>query len=669
MNIKILDSWIREYLKSKVTPLELQKLLSLSGPAVERITPQGKDLIYELEVTNNRLDTASVYGLAREAKTILNYSNIPAQLKPLTVASVSQALPEIAVTIVDPSKLTQRLLAVVLELPNGKTPSSPTWLKERLAAAGVRSLNFLIDITNYVMLEVGYPLHVFDYERLNTKKLVLRKAKTGERLTTLDGVEHQLSAEDVVIVDDQERIVDLPGIMGCKNSVVNASTKKILLFAEVNDPVRIRRSSMRLGIRTLAATYNENSPDSQLALLAICRALALYTQAGVKLVSRIFDSNPKQRTLPEISLNLADLERYMNLKINPEEVIRILEDLEIKLVSTSQGEYRFQIPSFREKDIQIKEDLIEEVARIYGYGKIPTILPPFQFISDPYIRQNEAKYKIESRLKGLLANLGYFEIYNYSMISEKQNLLFALPKNSIRMINPMSQELVYFRQSLLPSLLHNAWQNRGLPSLRLFEIANVYLPQVNSLPHEQLTLGVLLKGEYAQLKGILEVVLKSGFLNPDFLPKADQSIFDAQQSAKIMLQDSQIGVIGKLAPKLVYDVGLKAEFVALELNLEAVIKHYQAQAPLPELNNKPELIEDLTYKLSSSTNWSELVRALLAQFKELKRVAYLGIYQDYVTMRLFSQPKSGKSLLGELSLYLEKTFALQIKRPKADSSK
>jgi len=666
MNLKILDSWLRVYLSSKVKPTKLQELLSLSGPAIERITPFGKDSIYELEITNNRIDLASVYGLAREAKTILNHQGISAKILPLEITKSTRNLPKLPLKIEDPDKLTHRLLGVAIDVPENL--ETPSWLKERLVAAGIRSLNFLIDITNYVMLEVGHPLHVFDYDRLQTNRLVIRKSKPGETLITLDGVKHTLTADDVVIADENDRIVDLPGIMGCQNSVVTDKTRKILLFAEVNDPVRIRRTSMRLATRTLAANYNENSPDRELALLAIHRAITLYTQAGLTQISAVFDSQSNHATLTQVALKLVDLERYMNLKLESSEVVKILEDLEITLVSKKGDRFLFEIPSFRAKDIQIKEDLIEEIARIYGYNKLPTVIPPFEFISDDYIRGKSKQYQVENRIKTLLADLGYFEIYNYSMISEEQNMLFNLPKDSIRMVNPMSQELVYFRQSLVPSLVNNAIQNKGLTKIGIFEVANVYLPQPKALPNEQLNLGILLKGKYNELKGVVEAALKSGFIVPSFIPSAALSFLKNPESARILVGERSVGMIGQVSPKLLYGLGLKGEYVVAELNLSELTEHYQLQAPLPVINNQSEIIEDLTYKVTPKVNWNDLTKDLLAHFREIKRIEYLTSFEQFRTMRIFSQPTSTKSILSKIYDYLEEKHHLKIKRPKVDNS-
>ena len=667
MNLKILDSWLREYLKTEVLPKRLQELLSLSGPSIERVVPQGEDFVYEIEITNNRIDLASVFGLAREAATILKHQGEVAELKPLPLVELPSNLPALSLKIEDPEKLAKRFLAVALEV--SVVSKSPDWLKERLLAAGIRSLNYLIDVTNYVMLEVGHPLHVFDLDRLNSQRITFRKAKKGETLITLDGVKRELSGEDVVIVDDSDNIVDLPSIMGCINSVVKPTTKRVLLFTEVIDPSLIRRTSMRLALRTLAASYNENSPDSQAALLAVKRGITLYLQSGIRLSSLIFDSKNESRKLPTVTLSLSDLESYMNVKLDPAVVVAILDGLGIHLVSKSGGMLVFEIPTFREKDIQIKEDLIEEVARIYGYAKIPTIMPPFEFISDPFIRERENSYRVENRVRELLAALGYSELYNYSMISEAENKLFGLPESSIKMINPMSQELVYFRQSLLPSLVKNALINQGSSHLAIFEMANVYLPRPNSLPLEQPNLAVLLKGEYGVLKGVVEAVFSSGFIQPTFIHQAKKEYFSQTESSAIMIAKEQVGVIGRVLPKLLHQLGLKSEYVAVELDLSLLQKYYRLQVSIPPVNSQSEIIEDLTYETGPTVNWQVISGELLTHFKEIVHIDYVNSFQKFVTMRLYSQPASRKSILDKVYQHLETKYGLKIKRPKADSSK
>ena len=288
MDIKILDSHLREYLHTKAKPFDIAKAMSLSSASIERVEPMGDDFLYSVEVTTNRPDMVSVYGLAREAAAVLPSFGFDATLKKLELPEVKRETKESApMTVVNDETLVKRIMGVVLEVRMGK---SPAYITKRLEAAGIRSLNNIIDVTNYVMLEIGHPCHAFDYDRLTTHKLIIRPSKKGEKLVTLDKKEHTLAGGDIVADDGANQIVDLLGIMGTANSVVTDQTKRVLFFFDNNDPWKIRKTSMGLAIRTDAAALNEKGIDPELAQTALLRGVQLYKEvAHAKVASDVID--------------------------------------------------------------------------------------------------------------------------------------------------------------------------------------------------------------------------------------------------------------------------------------------------------------------------------------------------------------------------------------------
>lgn len=271
MDIKILDSHLREYLDTKAKPADIARCLSLSSASIERVEELGKDYVYSVEITTNRPDMVSVYGLAREAAAVLPHFGFDAKLIPLKLPKVvCETKDKQTVKVVNDDTLVRRVMGVVMDVAKGE---SPDYIKERLEAAGIRSLNSLIDVTNYVMLEIGHPTHVFDYDRLTTKKLIIRPSKKGEKVVTLDKKEHILQGGDIVADNGEGEIVDLLGVMGTANSVVTDSTKRILFFLDNNDPWKIRKTSMGLAIRTEAAALNEKGIDPELAATALSRGV------------------------------------------------------------------------------------------------------------------------------------------------------------------------------------------------------------------------------------------------------------------------------------------------------------------------------------------------------------------------------------------------------------
>ncbi|MBI4990815.1 hypothetical protein HZB96_01845, partial [Candidatus Gottesmanbacteria bacterium] len=391
MNILIPDSWLREYLETDATPEQIKDCLSLCGPSVERINKEGSDYIYEIEITSNRVDMVSVYGIAREAAAILPRFGIKAKLKqlaiktPRTVAqrdsSEVEEADKLPMEVSDPGKICNRIMGIVLEVDPMK--ESPVYVKERLEKSGVRSLNNLVDITNYVMLEVGHPCHVFDYDKIKTHKFLIRFAKKNEPIITLDEKKYLLNNEDVIIDDGTGRVIDLPGIMGTENSVVNQSTRRIFFFIESNNPLFIRKTSMRYGLRTMAAAINEKHPDPELVKTAMLRGIELYEKiAGGKVAGDIIDIYPNKPKPIAITTTIQFINERLGIELTKSEMISILESLSFQVsdkdtsgVAGGSASWRRSHdspdgegisiipPSFRQFDITIPEDIVEEVAR------------------------------------------------------------------------------------------------------------------------------------------------------------------------------------------------------------------------------------------------------------------------------------------------------------------
>ena len=406
MNIKILDSWLREYVKTKATKEKIGELLSLSSVSVERIEKYGNDFTYDIEVTTNRPDLMSVVGLAREAATVLKQNGIEAQFLPPALPKF-QAPKENLIEIKNDPKLVNRLCAVVMDV---EINDSPKEIKDRLEASGTRSLNNLVDITNYVSKTIGHPTHVFDFDRLNSRVLTIREAVKGEVIETLDEKSYSLNGGEIVAVNNKDEVVDLLGIMGLKNSVVNAKTKRILFFINNNQPLRIRKASMSLGIRTEAAVVNEKNLDRELAFDALLYGIELYEKiAKGKIVSDIIDIYPNKLAQKSITVSLDKINKVIGVNIDPDKALKLLSNLGFK-ASIGQSKIKVEVPSFRIGDIEIEEDVIEEIARIYGYHNLPSLLPaqtqiiPHQFANDFYW---------ENRVKQALKYWGFIETYTY----------------------------------------------------------------------------------------------------------------------------------------------------------------------------------------------------------------------------------------------------------------
>ncbi|MGB6882005.1 MAG: phenylalanine--tRNA ligase beta subunit-related protein, partial [Microgenomates group bacterium] len=373
MDILISDNWLRDFVKTDATAKKIAECLSLSGPSVDKTEKKAKDTIYHIEVTTNRVDSASVYGIAREAAAILPRFNIKARFLPLRVKANQKFTKNVKYLDVKiDHKLCPRFTAILIK--NVKTKPSPDYIKKRLMAVGERPINNIVDISNYIMHEIGQPVHTFDYDKIAGAKMILRASKKGEKITTLDGITHELPGGDIVIEDGDGRLIDLAGIMGGKNTAIDRNTKNVLLFVQTYNPVNIRKTYISLGQRTEAAALFEKDLDPELVSLAMRRGIDLFIKlTGGKPKKEVLDIYPKPYKAKALKTTLDFIKDRLGVDLSKQEISKILCSLDFE-INWKGKELEVLIPSFRAKDISLPEDIIEEVARIYGYHNLPSTL-------------------------------------------------------------------------------------------------------------------------------------------------------------------------------------------------------------------------------------------------------------------------------------------------------
>lgn len=499
MNIQILHSHLLEFLDTKASPQKVAECLSLCGPSVDRLTKTKNDYCYDIEITTNRVDTASVVGIAREAAAILPQFGVYAKFKLQPSKNKLQTNSKLQLNIKPDPKLNKRVMAAVLEVTEKPTPS---WMADRLEAAGLRSKNILVDITNYIMIETGHPTHVFDYDKIPEHTLGFRLSKKGEKAMSFDGKSYQLPGNDIVIASRRNEIIDLPGIIGTKNSVVCDKTKRIIFFIDNNDPVLMRKTSLALNIRTVAVQLNEKSVDPELGATAMNRGISLYQKlADGKLLSQVFDFHPNPYRTKTLSAKFSLLNRKIGVEIEPKRIIKILESLGFT-AKTKGDNFTVKIPSFRAHEMEIPEDIVEEVARIYGYFNLPNAIMDGKLP----LEQTDPNFELEDKIKDTLRGFGGTEVYTLSLVSKE-----TAGKGALKLRNPLGADTEYLRTTLKPSILAALKQNSGVETpFHLFEIANIYLPQKNTLPKEVMTLaGVFVNFDYRAAKGVLEALFET----------------------------------------------------------------------------------------------------------------------------------------------------------------
>lgn len=623
MNIKIVDSWLREFLDTKATSYEIARELSLTSVSVDRIEKISDDEIYDIEVTTNRPDLMSVRAIAKEAGAVMEKPI--AKFKDIKIPKAPPANISFPIEIINDPKLVNRIMAVVMEVEIGDSPKE---IKERLEKSGIRSLNNLIDVTNYVMREIGHPSHVFDYDLLNTKKIIIRESKKGEELTTLDGKKYRLFGGDIIADNGKSEIIDLLGVMGTKNSVVQKSTKRILFFLDNNNLKKIRNTSMNLGIRTEAAVINEKGIDPELMEDAFNRGVELYQKiAKGKVISKVLDIYPNKSKTNNIKVSIEKMNKIIGVEVPVTKSMDILEKLGFK-VKNSGNILEIIVPTIRSNEVLIEEDIIEEIARVYGYHKLPSIIPGFlNNKNTPYLNT----FNLEQRVKNAFKYWGFTEVYSYSLISED---LFDGPiEKAIKLKNPLIQDLEYLRNSLVPSLLQVVNNNKTRESIKIFELSNIYR-KTNDLPEERLMLSAVLKRNdisFYEVKGILENLFEDlGIKNYKFKNRSDG------RGANVSLGNDELGYIEILNNNI----------IDFELSFEALLKHATLKKTYKQLAKFPPIVEDITFVLDEQINTEDVIEEIKLQSFLITEVSLKDQFENAKTFHIIYQA-TDKNLTNE----------------------
>lgn len=587
MQILIPDSWLREYLKTTATPKQIQQALSLCSVSVERLHKVGDDYVYDIEVTTNRVDLMSVIGIAQEAVAVLPQFGHRAQLgqNPLEsppTTKLSQSVNYLNAQV--NSQLCSRFTAVLVR--NVKIAPSPGWLVKRLELVGMRGLNNVVDISNYLMHLIGQPVHTFDYDKIKNQSMVLRESRKGERLTTLDEKTHLLSGGDIVIADSSGRLIDLCGIMGGLNSAVDEITKNVLLFVQTYEPTHIRKTSMSLAVHTSAATLFEKGlpPENVTPTLALGINLSMELTGGrPEPVALDISSTTKKDKI--ITLNSKFINHRLGINLSTQAITKILVSLGFGVKNSLVS-----VPPRRRLDITQPEDLVEEVARVYGYHNLPSSLMAGQL---PALTHDKTFYW-ESKIKAALSHWGFTEAYTYSLVAQD---------NGLKLKNPLSSEWTYLRTSLVPSHLQTVEENLGrVKEINLFEIANVYLPRKNDLPDERQHLIISTTNkDRSHLKGIVE------------------ALFNHEMRVAVPFND------GKQV--FSYPQGL-----IFEVDLTDIIPRASSTKTYTPISKYPPIIEDINVRHAG--NYDNLVKRIKEISSLISQIELVDKYGDKLTLRI-----------------------------------
>jgi len=619
--MKISLNWLREFVDVPVGPRELRRDLTMLGLNTESCVEAGDDWVLDVEVTTNRPDCLSHYGVAREVATLYRRPLQP--LEHAVKESGEPAANEISIEIADP-ELCARYCGRVIR--NVQVKPSPDWLVKRLEAVGQRPINNVADVTNYVLMELGNPLHAFDLARVGQKKILVRRAKPGEHLQTLDGVDRTLSAENLVIADAQ-RAVALAGVMGGEDSEISSSTRAVLLESAWFDPLSIRRTAQAQGMHTEASHRFERGADIQMAATAIDRTASLVQElAGGEVLRGVVDVYPRLQVREEIVLRRSQIQRVLGAEVPWEDVERILRGLGFQLERRGSDAWHVALPSFR-LDVTREVDLIEEIARHYGYDRLPARLRT----APPRVEKDVTREK-EQAITSRLVALGYREIIPSSMVDPEENKRFT-DREPVKLGNPLSQEASALRSSTVPSMLRALRWNldRGQDNVRLFEMGKTYSPRAEGLADERRVLSLGLTGyrhaatvhesqrplEFFDLKGDLETLLEACDL-PGLQFDADASeYFEASQRGRFSADGKELAVFGSLSQQIARGYKLRQTVWIAEISLDALLGAPSRAIAFRGYSKFPAVERDFSLIVPNTVGYREVENAVTGRASDV----------------------------------------------------
>ncbi|HDZ6100820.1 TPA: phenylalanine--tRNA ligase subunit beta [Staphylococcus aureus] len=592
------------------------------------------DQVMEFDLTPNRADALSMIGTAYEVAALYNTK----MTKPDTTSNELElsANDELTVTIENEDKVPYYSARVVHDVT---IEPSPIWMQARLIKAGIRPINNVVDISNYVLLEYGQPLHMFDQDAIGSQQIVVRQANEGEKMTTLDDTERELLTSDIVITNGQTPIA-LAGVMGGDFSEVKEQTSNIVIEGAIFDPVSIRHTSRRLNLRSESSSRFEKGIATEFVDEAVDRACyLLQTYANGKVLKDRVSSGELGAFITPIDITADKINRTIGFDLSQNDIVTIFNQLGFD-TEINDDVITVQVPS-RRKDITIKEDLIEEVARIYGYDDIPSTLPVFDKVTSGQLTDRQYKTRM---VKEVLEGAGLDQAITYSLVSKEDATAFSMQqRQTIDLLMPMSEAHASLRQSLLPHLIEAASYNvaRKNKDVKLFEIGNVFFANgEGELPDQVEYLSGILTGDYVvnQWQGKKETVdfyLAKGVvdrvsekLNLEFsYRRADIDGLHPGRTAEILLENKVVGFIGELHPTLAADNDLKRTYV-FELNFDALMAvsvGYINYQPIPRF---PGMSRDIALEVDQNIPAADLLSTIHAHGGNiLKDTLVFDVYQ------------------------------------------
>jgi phenylalanyl-tRNA synthetase beta chain len=631
--MKISVEWLKEYVEVSESPAGLKADLSMKGLLVEDIAETRGTSVLDIEITSNRPDCLSHIGIAREIAAMYDRRlKMPPVEEKLSIEK--DTIP-FGIEIADP-ELCPRYVGLVMD--GVKVGPSPEWIQRRLEAAGMRPLNNVVDITNYVLLEMGHPLHAFDFDILRGGKIVVKRSAPGASFKTLDGAERKLDG-DMLMINDGEGPVAIAGVMGGLDSEISQGTTRVLLEAAYFQPASIRRTSRRLGLSTEASYRFERGADWNNLVPAIARACYLIGQlAGGRVAGSLKDIYPERKDPVRVELSRNRAAALLGVELTDGFIETTLNRLGFTLEKNGEGNWTAGCPTFR-ADMELEADIIEELARFYGYDNIPMTFPPFMTAGTL-----SPVYALENSIRDALCVYGHTEAVNLSFAAESDHVDFPpLTGDRVAVSNPLTEDTRYMRTTLSAGLVRAAKRNFNFSrhNVRFFEIGKTYSPG-NGGPSERNTLGILGTGgfydsnwqnpdpayTFYHLKGLVEGLLdRLRVKNYVIEPLRGVAWLAPEDAACICIEGETVGVMGTLSPALEEKYKLRQPVRLAEIDLEKIAPRAFtpiAYEPLPKL---PSAERDLSIVVGKDVAFQSLSAAIAGLgIAELTGIRLIDVY-------------------------------------------
>lgn len=603
--MKATAKWIDSYVGSGLSAQEIADKLTLSGTEVEKMEDVGDDVRFTLEVTSNRTDCLSIIGLARELAACVGNTVKHPTVEFKTTAKAS----EVSSVEIEPDALEACPYYSAQVIRNVKVGPSPEWLKQRLEGVGLKPINNVVDVTNFVLFETGQPLHAFDLSRLSGKRIIVRMARKNEPFKPVVGTGEAIKLDsETLVIADAESPQAVGGVMGGYDSGVTSGTTDILLESAYFNPASIRATSRRLKLESDSSYRFERDVDQGGVLDASRRAAQLIAElTGGEVLDGVLEAGAVKPQTRQLTVEAAQVRRVMGIELSPKQIETIFKGLDLAIRGTTQTQVTVDVPSFR-PDLQRGIDLVEEVARIHGLDSISSPLSMVVEIAKPSRRQ-----KVRKLVRIALQGMGFSEALTDTFVTVdtaiSQYSPFEAGAARLEARNPVNTETPALRRNLVGSLLLalGTNQRQGLNQVRLYEVANVFLPGNDGAVSGEREVLSLIGADYYDLKGAIEGLLLA-LRNEHVIEikPTQHAVFSEGRSAEIMLNGKRLGMIGEPDARACAEYQAEGKCALAELDFDALVDAWVPVPTLRELSRFPTAERDLAFVLNEATTWAML---------------------------------------------------------------